>query len=167
MQEKEKNASMMFYLTANRYTPEVLKIKEAKTSLTEEKKDGNYNKEEWHKKLGLQSEIYINVFHRNSHIREKVLRIIYNTLRVKLTGALQVCDGYDIYKAKAHDFRNKTYTRASDPGESIFVDTNGTFPEILIGNRYWIDLVDNYSHYSCRSHQSSRTTRNILTLTCQ
>ena len=29
-----------------------------------------------------------------------------------------------------------------------FVDTTGPFPESLIGNRYWIGLVDEYINYS-------------------
>ena len=32
-------------------------------------------------------------------------------------------------------------------GERIFVDKTGTFPDILISNRYWIGIVDYYSHY--------------------
>ena len=42
----------------------------------------------------------------------------------------------------------KTYTRESQPGEMIVVDTAGPFMESLIGNRYWIVIVDDYSLYS-------------------
>ena len=51
----------MFYLKAKQYS---LEGKEENTNLPEEKKDGNYEKEEGHKKLGLSSEMYINVVHR-------------------------------------------------------------------------------------------------------
>ena len=69
-------------------------------------------------------------------------------MRVKLTSTLQVCDVCDRYKTKAHAVRKKTYTRASNPVENIFVDKTGPFPESLIGNWYWTDIVDNCSRYS-------------------
>ena len=37
--------------------------------------------------------------------------------------------------------RKKTYTRASQPVENIVLDTIGPFPEILIGNRYWVGVL--------------------------
>ena len=43
----------------------------------------------------------INVVHRYSHLGENLLLITYNDLGVKLTGALQVYDGCEQYKAKA------------------------------------------------------------------
>ena len=72
----------------------------------------------------------------------------YNALGVKLTGTLQVYDGCARYKAKYCTVRKKTYTRVSQPVERIFVDTTGPFSEIFIWNRYWIGILDNYSHYS-------------------
>ena len=81
-------------------------------------------------------------------MREKLLRTTYNALGVKLTGTLQVCDGCARSKAKSHAVRKKTYTRASHPGEMIFVDTTGPSPQSLIGNWCWISVVDNYSRYS-------------------
>ena len=85
----------------------------------------------------------INVVHRYSHMGEKLLRTTYNDLSVKLTGTLKVCDGCARSKAKSHVVRKKTYMRASHPGEVIFVDTTGPFPESLIGNRYWIGVLYN------------------------
>ena len=77
-----------------------------------------------------------------------MLRITYNALGVKLTGTLQVCDGFARSKAKACVVRKNTYTRSSQMGENIFVDTTGPFPEILIGNWYCIGVVNDYSRYS-------------------
>ena len=88
------------------------------------------------------------MLHRYSHLREKLLRTTYNALGFKLTGTLKFCDGCARSKAKSRAVRNKTYTRASQPGESIVVDTTDPFPDSLIGNRYCIDIVDNYSRYS-------------------
>ena len=73
-----------------------------------------------------------------SHLGEKLLRTTYNALGVKLTGTLQVCDGYERSKAKTRAVRNKTYRRASQPGERIFVDTTGPFSESLI----WESVLD-------------------------
>ena len=77
-----------------------------------------------------------------------MLRITYNALGTKLTGTLQICDGYKRSNAKVRAFRKKNYMRVSKPGERVFVDTTGPFPESLIRNRYCISVVDNYSHYS-------------------
>ena len=76
------------------------------------------------------------------------MRTTYNALGVKLTGTLQLYDGCTQSKAKARAVRKNTYTRVSQPEERIFVDTTGPFPESLIGNRDWIDVVDDYSRYS-------------------
>ena len=91
----------------------------------------------------------INMVHGYSHLGEKLLRSTYNALGVKLTGILQSCGGCAQSKAKARAIRKNTYMRASQPGAKLFVYTTGTFPKILIGNWYWIGVVDHYSHYSC------------------
>ena len=58
--------------------------------------------------------------YRYSHLREKLFRITYNYLGVKLKGMLQVCGGCARSKEKACAVRKKTYTRASKPRENIF-----------------------------------------------
>ena len=122
---------MMFYLKSKRYSPEG---QDALTNIPEKKTEISDKKEEWGKKLGLSSEMYINVIHRYSRLGETLLHTTYNALGVKLTGTLQVCDGCTRYKANTRVVRKKTYTRASQPGERIFVDTTGPFPDILFGN---------------------------------
>ena len=82
--------------------------------------------------------MYINVVHWHSHLGERLLRLTYDAMGVKLTGTLQVCDGCARSKSKSRAVRKKKYTRASKPGERIFVDTTGPFPEMLIGNQYCI-----------------------------
>ena len=86
--------------------------------------------------------------HRYSHLGEKLLRITYNALGAKLTGTQQIFAGCTRSKAKSRVVRKKNYTRVSQPGEIIFVETTGPFPESLIGDRYWIGVVDDYSRYS-------------------
>ena len=85
---------------------------------------------------------------RYSHLRKKLLIITYNTLGVKLTGKLQVCDGCEQSMAKSRAVRKNTYSRVTQPGERIFVDMTGPFPERLIGNWYWISIVEDCSCYS-------------------
>ena len=100
--------------------------------MPQHKKDTNDEKEVRCKNLGLYMDI--NVVHRYSHLGEKLLRTTYNTLGVKLTGTLQVCEGCAQSKEKSRVVRKKTYIRELQPRERIFVDTTGSFPESLIGN---------------------------------
>ena len=79
---------------------------------------------------------------------EKLLRITYNTLGVRLTGTLQVYNGFARSKAKEREVRKNIFTRASHPGESIFVYMAGPFPEMMIRNQYWIGVVDDCIRYS-------------------
>ena len=138
------NENMMVKLKVKRYASEV---QSAKTNLIEKNKYDNDEKEEWRKNLGLPNKMDINVVHRYSHLGEQMLRIIYNALGVTLTYTLQFCDYCARLKEKPCVVRKETYTEASNPGEMIFVDTTGTFTEILIGNRYCIGVVENYSRY--------------------
>ena len=68
-----------------------------------------------------------NVVHWYSHIGESLLPLTYDALGVNMTGTLKVCDGCARPKAKTGAFRKKTYTRATNLGEMIFVDTTGPF----------------------------------------
>ena len=142
---KVQNRSMVFYLKANKYVPEG---QESLTNIPEYKRDTSDKKEEWCKKLSLSSEMDINVVHRYSHLGEKLLRTTYNALGCNLTGTLQVCNCFAQSKAKSRAVRKTNYTRVSHPGKSISVDTTGPLPEILIGNRYWICVVEDYRCYS-------------------
>ena len=90
----------------------------------------------------------INVVRRNSRMGRKLMCTTYNDLSVKITGTLQVCNGCALSKAKSCVMSKKTYKRASHPGERIFVETTSAFPKSLIGNRYWICILDDCSHYS-------------------
>ena len=90
------------------------------------------------------------MLHGYSHLGEKLLRTTYNSIGVKLTGTLQVCGICASSKEKVCAVRKKTYTRASQPGERIFVDTTGPFTESLIENWYWIGIVDDYRRFLLR-----------------
>ena len=62
---KSQNETMMFYLKAKSYSPEG---QEALTNLTEKIIETSDKKGEWRNKLGLSSEMDINVVHRYSHL---------------------------------------------------------------------------------------------------
>ena len=70
-----------------------------------------------------------------------------DALGVKLTGMIQVCDGCARSKARACTFIEKRYTQDKNPDVIIFAYTTAPFPKGLIGNRYWIVLVDGYIRY--------------------
>ena len=55
----------------------------------------------------------------------KLLRLTYDALSVKFKGKIKFCDGYGISKSKSQAVIKKTYTRASNLGKRIFVDTTG------------------------------------------
>ena len=99
-------------------------------------------KKDWQKKLDQLREIDITVVFQYSHLREKLLGLTYGALKVKLIGTPQVCDGCKRSKAKSREVRKKTYKIVSNTIEMVFVDTSGPFPESLIGDRYWISIVD-------------------------
>ena len=65
-----------------------------------EVQDDNDEKKNCHKKLGLPQEMYIHMVHWYSHLGEKLLRLIYDAMGVKLTVMLEVCDGCAISKVK-------------------------------------------------------------------
>ena len=69
------NESTIFYFKEKRYSSEVLSPQEANRNMPEENKYqyGNDKKEDCQNKLGLPSEMDINVFHWYLHIREKLL----------------------------------------------------------------------------------------------
>ena len=91
--------------------------------------------------------MYINVVHWYSHSGETLLRITYNALGVKLTVRLQVFDGCARFKAKSRAVRIN-HIQERQIREKVFVDMAGPFTDILIGNRYWIGVVDDYSRFS-------------------
>ena len=102
----------------------------------------------------------------STRILEKRSHLAYDSLGVKLTGTLQVCDCCERSQAKAHEFIKKTNTRATKPEESFFVENTGPFPESLIGKSYWIGVLDYYSRYSwgffTKKNQSCKRKRSFF-----
>jgi hypothetical protein len=63
-----------------------------------------------------------------------LLRKTYSRLDVTLTGALKPCEGCGFAKAKAKAVSKTTSTKATKPGERLFLDTSA--------NIKWIQVLD-------------------------
>ena len=57
-----------------------------------------------------------------------MLSLTSGALIVQLTGTLEICDVCALSKAKECALRKKMYTWATNPGESIILDTTGPLP---------------------------------------
>ena len=98
----------------------------------------------------------INDAHALCHLGEKLLRTTFKGLGIKLTGELKPCEGCCRANAKAKAVRKSTGTRSTKPGERLFVDTSGPYPESLSGNRYWIQIVDDFSRKGWSKFRKSK-----------
>ena len=107
--------------------------------------------------MGVPQEMDINVARRYSQLREKLLRLTHDALGVKLIGTLEVCGSFAGSKSKGCTVRKKTDIRATNPAENICVNTNGSLPESLFGNRYCIGVLDDYIHYYWRLFTKTRS----------
>ena len=66
----------------------------------------------------------INTAHGLCHLGEKLLRLTYKNLNVKLTGTLLPCDGCCRANAKAKGVHKSTMTVTTKIGERLFVGTS-------------------------------------------
>jgi hypothetical protein len=73
---------------------------------------------------------------------------------IKLTGTHTPCKGCGYAQAKQRAVSSKTTnTKPSKPGGRIFLDAAGPYLEILGGNKYWFEVVDDktrtgWDHFS-------------------
>ena len=98
----------------------------------------------------------INDAHVLCHLGEKLLRTTFTGMGIKLTGSLKTCEGCCLANAKAKAVRKSSDTRATKPGERLFVDTSGPYPESIAGNRYWIQIVDDFSRKGWAKFKKSK-----------
>ena len=102
-------------------------------------------------------EMDINKAHGLCHLGEKLLRVTFKALDVKLTGTLKPCDGCCRANAKAKGVHKSTKTVATEIGERLFIDTSGPYPESVEGNRYWICMVDDMTRKSWSKFRKSKS----------
>ena len=113
--------------------------------------------EEPSKEKSLPKTLDINVAHGFCHLGEKLLRVTFNALGVKLTGNLVPCDGCCRANAKAKGVRKWTTTSADSIGERLYVDTSGPYPETESGSKYWICIVDDKTRKSWSKFRKTKS----------
>jgi hypothetical protein len=91
------------------------------------------------------------------HKGEALLRKTCKRLGVELTGALKPCEGCGCAKAKAKAVSKTTTTKATEPGERLFLDTSGPFTPALNGHKFWIQVVDDFTrHGFCEFNKNKK-----------
>jgi hypothetical protein len=79
------------------------------------------------------------------HKGEPLLRKTYKRLGDELTGKLRSCKGCCFAKAKAKLVSKTALTKATKPGERLFLDTTGLFSPTLNGHKFWIQVMDGFT----------------------
>jgi len=65
---------------------------------------------------------------------------------LELQGSLSSCDACALTKAKQRGVSKTTETKATKPGQRVFLDCSGPFPESVGGNQYQAQAVDDATH---------------------
>ena len=65
-----------------------------------------------------------------------------------LTGSAKPCGSCALAKARAKAIAKSTMTKATVPGERLFLDISGPYSDSLNQNKYWLRIVDDYTRYS-------------------
>ena len=100
--------------------------------------DIDNNGEENSKKKKKTNEMDINQAHRCwGHPGKSRMNVFAQQIGIKLINEFKECDACKVAKIKCNSIKKETETKASKPGERIFIDTSGPFPQslgaILIG----------------------------------
>jgi hypothetical protein len=74
-----------------------------------------------------------------------------------LTGTLKACEGCGMATASQKAVSKTTNTKAENVCERIFVDGTGPFTTTIAGNRYWYQIVDDYTRYGWCSFKSKKS----------
>ena len=65
-----------------------------------------------------------------------------------LTGSVKPCGSCALAKARAKSIAKSTMTKATVPGERLFLDISGPYSDSLNQNKYWLRIVDDFTQYS-------------------
>ena len=84
---------------------------------------------------------------RFGHKSEAILRKTLQVADIQPTGTLTNCEGCNLTKAKQKGVPKTTTKRASSPGERLFADMSGPFTKTPKGNRYIVQVCDDYSRF--------------------
>lgn len=104
--------------------------------------------EEFNNKKDPIMRIDINTFHDVMwHIKKRAFKRLTQSIGVVLTSNIKPCTSCCKAKAMAKVVKHHTKTKANKPGERIFVDISGPLPFTPMGNKYWVQIVDDYTSY--------------------
>ena len=78
----------------------------------------------------------------------RIVRIMAEQQNWTLTGTVLPCGSCALAKGRANAVPKSTMTKASMPGERLFLDISGPFSSSLLNNKYWLKIVDDRSRYS-------------------
>jgi hypothetical protein len=81
------------------------------------------------------------------HKSEALIKKTLETIGCKVTGTLASCEGCAFAKAKQRAVSKTTSTRAIEPGQRVFLDMSGPFEATTLGNKYTIQVVDDFSRF--------------------
>ena len=91
----------------------------------------------------------INVAHGLlGHPDTRMVKEMARTQDWTLTGTVKPCGSCALAKARAKAIPKSTLTKATKPGERLFLDISGPFSDSLNQNKYWLRIVDDFSRFA-------------------
>jgi len=90
------------------------------------------------------------------HAGEETLRKTFKLAGYDLIGSFRVCAACKVSNAKAANVCKTTQRQATAPGERLFVDMTGPFPESAGGSQYMAQVVDDYTRLGWCSAQKQK-----------
>ena len=63
----------------------------------------------------------------------------------ELFGQFKICEACAKAKTKAKGVSKTAKMKAESPGQRLFVDISGPYAKSVIGNKYWVMVVDDFS----------------------
>ena len=67
------------------------------------------------------------------------------SMNIILTGTKRTCNTCAYAKAKSRAVPKKTYNRSMKRGERLFVDISGPYKKSLVGSKYWVLIIDDFT----------------------
>jgi hypothetical protein len=78
-------------------------------------------------------------------------------LNIELTGTLEACEGCGLATASQKAVSKTTNTKATKFCERIFLDGTGPFATTISGNKYWYQIVDDFTRKGWNHFQAKKS----------
>src|SRR5687767_6874875 len=92
--------------------------------------------------------IDVNKAHEKfGHIAPKQVAKTLASIGIGMKGEMKSCEACALSKAKRKPIKKVTLTKASVPGEQLYIDTTGPFQLGVQSQRYMVQVVDDYTRY--------------------